>query len=159
MKTHAHLHQGQWISLIFLLLSALILTVYGIYKTVVIKHKTIETNYSISALELSQYSEKSTSHMLYTESYLAAQSLEALEQELQLEDWMLDLSLWNTKNTLENSQTESAEIIITLKEWMYSLDFWNAPIVTSKQFAELQNTDETIALEKWMYSLDDWNIQ
>ncbi len=159
MKTHAHLHQGQWISLIFLLLSALLLTTYVVYKTVLQKHNTTTNNHTVSALELSQSSAKSTSYMLYTESYLAAQGLEALENELPLENWMLDLTLWNTTNTVTKNSNYSSENKITIEEWMYTLDSWNAPIVTSKQYAELQKTEETIALEKWMYTLDNWTIQ
>ena len=81
-------------------------------------------------------------------SEIKTTSLEAIETNLQLENWMTDETVW-TPFSLEFVQESDANL--ELENWMTCAESWNLNFNVSEEFeAELQ-------IEDWMINDETWN--
>lgn len=79
------------------------------------------------------------------------------EPELELEPWMINDSAWH-KSTSEPYEETNLESSLILKEWMISIDDWEVPVVSTEQFAKMNNNlqYEELTLEPWMFFYNTW---
>jgi hypothetical protein len=106
-----------------------------------------------------------------TEAKAASQ---AIETSLQVEKWMTDEAIWNTKTisfaeiaqettleleswmtsaetwNLNNSYVEETEAGMELESWMTSEDTW-------KTISNIQETETELTVENWMTNENNWN--
>lgn len=70
------------------------------------------------------------------------------ENDIHLENWMVDLSEWNTFSADATAYTSEEEIDI--ENWMLNAnaDYWSVP--------QKKGTESEIALESWMTDLSMW---
>jgi len=83
-----------------------------------------------------------------TETKAASQ---AIETSLQVEKWMTDETIWNTKSISFAEIAQENETSLELESWMTSAETWN---LNNSYFEE---TEAGMELESWMTSEDTWN--
>ena len=66
----------------------------------------------------------------------------AIESELVIEDWMVDLSEWSGSETMGTSEGFDAETDMEIEGWMLNIDNWSS--------------EEEIEMEDWMTNLEKW---
>jgi hypothetical protein len=101
-------------------------------------------------------------------------SSQETETSLQLEKWMTDANLWDSKSTFNFEIGQETETGLSLENWMTKADAWNLNAnfseeaesmmevenwMTSEKIWNIENkTGETqLALEKWMVNENVWN--
>jgi hypothetical protein len=81
---------------------------------------------------------------------LKASSLETIETKLELETWMTNESLWNTK-TLTWVEEETDENLL-MENWMTNEMVWNLNSTIS-----VNETETELKMENWMTNNNIWN--
>ena len=80
-----------------------------------------------------------------------ASSLESIETTMELENWMIDETIWNVESSfvMEDVTEES----LNLENWMVSDEIWN-----NIQSMEIETEKESsLELESWMTDSLVWN--
>ena len=82
---------------------------------------------------------------------IKASSLESIETTIELENWMIDETVWNVESFfyIEDATEESLD----LESWMVNDENWNN-IVSYENETE---TDSSLELENWMTNSLVWN--
>lgn len=80
---------------------------------------------------------------------LAASSHEIIEESLELENWMLNESYWNTESTFIVEQ--AAEEALVVENWMTNENNWQANKVVVEQ-----ETETALVIENWMLNENNW---
>jgi hypothetical protein len=80
-------------------------------------------------------------------------SSQETETSLQLEKWMTDESVWNSKSTFKIEIGQETETGLSLENWMTTAEAWNL----NNNFAEV--AESIMELENWMTSEEIWNIE
>lgn len=76
---------------------------------------------------------------------------QAVETSLQLENWMISETIWNTKPAANFAVVQETENGLQLENWMTSASVWNSNII-------FENVTETkLELENWMTNDKVWN--
>jgi len=76
---------------------------------------------------------------------------QAVETSLQLENWMISETIWNTKPAANFAVVQETENSLKLENWMTSASVWNSNII-------FENVTETkLELENWMTNDKVWN--
>ena len=79
------------------------------------------------------------------------------EPELQIEGWMLSDDGWLSEEVVSAHDDTDVEASLRLEPWMLSVDEWDVPVMTDKQWYEINNAeDELLAVENWMVSCCAW---
>ena len=82
-----------------------------------------------------------------------ASSHDAIETELQLENWMIDDSIWNTNTIAFVEMEQETEGNLDIETWMTSENTWE--VVNT---IEVQNeTEKELQVENWMINNKVWN--
>jgi len=83
-----------------------------------------------------------------TETKSASQ---AIETSLQVEKWMTDETIWNTKSISFAEIAQETEATLELESWMTSTETWNL------NNSYVEESEAGMELESWMTSEDTWN--
>lgn len=83
----------------------------------------------------------------------AKASSQETETSLQLEKWMTDKSIWDSKSTFNFEIGQEKETGLSLENWMTKAEAWNL----NTSFAE--EAESTMKVENWMTSEETWNIE
>ena len=80
-----------------------------------------------------------------------ASSLESIETTIELENWMIDETVWNVESSfyMEDATEES----LNLEAWMVNDENWNNII----SFENETENDRDLELESWMTDSLVWN--
>ncbi len=84
-----------------------------------------------------------------TEAKAKAASREIIETTLQVEKWMTDESIWNTKSTFIYETGPGTETSLELENWMTSAEIWNIN-------SNVEETETELTVENWMISENVW---
>jgi len=73
---------------------------------------------------------------------------QAIETSLQVEKWMTDETIWNTKSSINYEIAVETEATLDLEDWMTNEETWN-----------VNNTENEpeLAVESWMTNNNIWN--
>ena len=80
-------------------------------------------------------------------------SLEALETELQLENWMVTGAIWNTNAFDVTDFNQLADSKLEFENWMSNDNFWNLSVNID------EGNDAGLELENWMFDDEIWNVE
>lgn len=89
----------------------------------------------------------------YAKGTQAKASSQETETALQLEKWMIDESVWNSKSSLIIEIAQETETGLSLENWMIKAEAWNL----KSDFTE--ETESELQIENWMTSQETWNIE
>ena len=78
-------------------------------------------------------------------------SSQAIETSLQVEKWMTDETIWNTKSISFVEIVPETESTLELENWMTSTETWNL------NYSFVEETETGMELESWMTSEETWN--
>jgi len=81
-----------------------------------------------------------------------ASSHESIETTLQLENWMINETIWNTNSAKVAEFVQETETNMELENWMTSEETWKL----NNSFVE--ETESGMELESWMTSEGTWNL-
>ena len=73
------------------------------------------------------------------------------ETTLQIENWMIDENLWDTKSFINYEIAQEIETTLELEDWMKSEETWKI----NNNFVEETETELTV--ESWMTSESIWS--
>jgi hypothetical protein len=76
---------------------------------------------------------------------------QAVETTLQLENWMISETIWNTKPAANFAVVQETENGLQLENWMTNASGWNS----NNNFAEVAEPE--MVLENWMTNDKVWN--
>ena len=76
---------------------------------------------------------------------------QAVETTLQLEKWMMDETIWNTKPSANYVIAQETEAELQLENWMTNAKAWNL----NNDFVDVTETE--MQLENWMTNEKIWN--
>lgn len=83
---------------------------------------------------------------------LKASSRENIETTLQLENWMIKETIWNTNSMGIADFVQETEASLEIENWMTKKEIWKA----GELFVE--ETEAGMKLESWMTSEKTWNL-
>ncbi|TLX70430.1 hypothetical protein E9993_22195 [Labilibacter sediminis] len=155
MKTQVNQHHGQ-LSLIALLVStSILLLAFGIYKTIIFQNSYLADIYTPATAANNPAPAVSNEYgeLLYSHIF----SDEVTEAPLEIEEWMTDLSAWNTAptSTFNTVEMEFFEEDLALEDWMTDPSSWvTTPAVTTYD----SHYEAPLEIEDWMTELSEWEI-
>ena len=76
-----------------------------------------------------------------------------IETTLNVENWMIDETVWNKTSTLNYEIIQEAETSLQLENWMTSETTWNL------NENIIEETETQLKVEDWMISDDIWNME
>ncbi len=89
-------------------------------------------------------------NVMATETEKNALIHESIETELEIEDWMINESVWE-RNQMEAVEfTQEFEATLELEAWMFDDGFWESKLVPEVH-------EEELVVECWMISENLWN--
>ncbi len=77
---------------------------------------------------------------------------ENMETALQIENWMMDETLWNTNSINLAEFTQETETVLALEAWMTDSKSWS---FNSNIIAE---TETSLEIENWMTDDTNWKV-
>jgi len=83
---------------------------------------------------------------------LKASSRENIETTLQLENWMINETIWNTNSISIADFVQETEVSLEIENWMTREETWKV----GELFVE--ETEAGMKLESWMTSENTWNL-
>jgi hypothetical protein len=89
----------------------------------------------------------------YAKETRAKASSYETETSLQLEKWMTDESIWNSKSTFTFEIGQETETGLSLENWMIKAKTWN--------FSQnvVEDAEIMLKVENWMTSEEIWNVE
>ena len=80
-----------------------------------------------------------------------ASGRESIETDLQIENWMINETIWNTKTVNNSAFIQETETTLVIESWMTNEEKWNS----NYNFVEEMETG--MSLETWMTNEKLWN--
>ena len=88
----------------------------------------------------------------YAKGTQAKASSQETETTLQLEKWMTNERVWNSKSTFNFEIGQETETGLSLENWMTKAETWNLNTNFRKE------AESKMELENWMTSEEIWNV-
>jgi hypothetical protein len=82
-----------------------------------------------------------------------ASSHETIESTLQLENWMMNETIWNTSTVTIAEFTRETETTLEIENWMTDAETWNS------NFNFVEEMETGMSLENWMMNEKIWDLQ
>ncbi len=81
-----------------------------------------------------------------------ASKAESIETELQLENWMIDETIWNSNTAIFVDFVQETETELNLENWMTNTETWNV------NFRLTEEMETEMELENWMIDGIRWEM-
>lgn len=75
---------------------------------------------------------------------------ETVDSSLQVEEWMIDETIWNTANTTAFAQ--ETDVNLEVECWMTNDEIWNV------NYNFVAETETNLEIENWMTDAENWDV-
>lgn len=75
---------------------------------------------------------------------------EIIDSSLQVEEWMIDETIWNTANT--SAFVQETDVNLEVECWMTNDEIWNV------NYNLVAETETSLEIENWMIDTKNWDV-